>query len=335
MVKAMQIKRFGGPEVFQMVSCPDAPLAEDSVRIEVKACGVNFADLMMRMGLYPEAPRLPFVPGYEIAGIVSEVGSEVQGLELGTSVLAGTYFGGYTSSVVLPSVQVARVPEGLSFVQAASIPVNFLTAWVALHEMGRVRKEDRVLIPSAAGGVGIAAVQIAAQAGACVTGLVGSEAKKEAVKALGAHEVFTYEEHEKNSKTYELILNASGGRSLKQDFKKLVPAGRLVGYGASQLVQGSRRSWWKAGCMLLQSPLFSPLWMENRGVFGLNLLKYLEDPSARLLLQVFLHTILERFQEGSFQTLVGKTFPLQEAADAHRYLQSRENIGKIVLISET
>jgi NADPH:quinone reductase-like Zn-dependent oxidoreductase len=167
--------------------------------------------------------------------------------------------------------------------------------------------------------------------GARVTGLVGSENKKEVVQSLGAYEVLTYEEHEKNPGKYDIILNASAGKSLKTDFQRLLPAGTLVGYGASQLVGGSRRSWWRVGCLLWQNPSFSTFRMENKGVFGLNLLKYLEHSSSRILLQGFLKHILQRFADGSFRTCIGKTFPLQEAGDAHRYLQSRENIGKIVL----
>src|SRR4051812_26941937 len=172
MTHALKITRFGGPEVLIWKEVPNPVLTPDGIRVQVTAAGVNFADLMMRMGMYPEAPKPPFVPGYEVAGTVIEVGPQVVGFRPGERVLAACAFGGYVDEIVVSEYQVRRTPAHLSDAQAASIPVNYMTAWVALHEMARVRKGDRVLIPSAAGGVGIAAVQLAALAGAHVTGLV-------------------------------------------------------------------------------------------------------------------------------------------------------------------
>jgi NADPH:quinone reductase-like Zn-dependent oxidoreductase len=135
------------------------------------------------MGTYPEAPKPPFVPGYEVAGTVIEVGSSVKNFQKGDRVLAGTRFGGYTTEVVVPEFQVKKIPGKLTDTEAAAIPVNFMTAWVALQDLARIRKGDRVLIQSAAGGVGVAAVQIAAQMGAHVVGTVSSKIKAD---------IFTY-----------------------------------------------------------------------------------------------------------------------------------------------
>ncbi len=190
------ITRSGGPNVMQWQESPSTPLLPDGVRIKVAAAGVNFADLMMRMGAYPEAPKPPFTPGYEVSGKVLEVGPLVKSVRPGDRVVAGTRFGGYTSEIVVPEYLVRRTPKGLTDVEAAAFPVNFLTATVALEDMARVRKGDHVVIQSAAGGVGVAAVQIAAQAGAHVIGLVGSKTKADVLRSLGASEVLTYDEWE-------------------------------------------------------------------------------------------------------------------------------------------
>lgn len=335
-MQALEITRFGGPEVFQLVERPKQALKPRDVRIEVRAAGVNFADLMMRMGLYPEAPRPPFVPGYEIAGVISEVGSEVQGRKVGDRVLAGTRFGGYATEAVLPENQVWPTPAKLSDIEAAAVPVNFLTAWIALDEMARVRQGDRVLVHSAAGGVGTAAVQIAARAGARVVGLTGSPAKKEAILALGASSALLDSDFDRGSDSemggFDIILDPTGGGSVRRSLRRLAPCGRVVTYGVSSMVTGRKRSVLKAVRMLAASPLIHPIWLMNRnkGIFGLNLLQLFE-PSQRDRLARVMDRILAELEAGRYHVVVGKTFALSEGGAAHEHLQSRANVGKVVL----
>lgn len=339
---AVEIKKFGGPENLIWKDIGNLPLHPREVRIQVHAAGVNFADLMMRMGMYPEAPKPPFVPGYEISGTVIEVGKETKKFKIGDRVLAGTRFGGYTSEAVLQESQIRKIPASLSFEEAAAIPVNFLTAWMALQEMGRVRKGDRVLIQSAAGGVGTAAVQIATQARAHVVGLVGSAGKTDAVKSLGASEVLIQSQwdalKDSDAGGFQIILDSTGGSSLKKGFRRLAPGGRIITFGVSSIVAGQTRSLSRVISTLFSTALFTPfkLMMENKGVYGLNLLKFFEAPTDETAGQIdvigqALNQILERFQDQSFKTIVGKTFPMAEAGNAHTYLQSRANIGKVIL----
>ena len=337
----LQVTRQGGPEVLKLIETPDAPLPAGHLRIKVKAAGVNFADLMMRMGLYPEAPKTPFTPGYEIAGEVIEIGSDVHRFKMGDRVLSGTKFGGYTSQAVLPEYGVRKIPSTLSYEEAAGILVNFLTAATALEEMGRVRAGDRVLIPSAAGGVGTAAVQIAAKAGAQVTGLVSSKAKVELVRSLGASRVMDYNEwNNLNEKEgYQIILDATGGASLKRAFKRLAPTGRLITFGASSIVQGSKRSLKDVLSLALNTALFTPyqLMAQNKGVFGLNMLQLFDHPGSEKTSQMLkvLDRILNRFEKGDFKVILGKTFSLEKGGEAHDWLQNRSNTGKVVLIPPT
>jgi NADPH:quinone reductase-like Zn-dependent oxidoreductase len=340
-MKAVQIVHFGGPEAFRLVEMPPVPLTPGSVRIQVNAAGVNFADVMMRMGLYPEAPPRPFVPGYELAGTVTEAGSGVVGLKPGDRVLAACRFGGYTEEIVLPESQVRKIPPDMSDLEAAAVPVAFMTAWIALEEMARVREGDRVLIPGAAGGVGTAAVQIAARDGAYVVGLVGSERKLSTVRELGGREAFTYAEWkrrpESESAEFDVIIEARGGADLKESIRRLSAGGRIVSYGVSSMISGLRRSIIHAAGALLRTPIVTPigLAMKNTGVFGLNMLTLFDTPHGMELLMKAMDGALEGFHRKSFRVIVGKIFPLSEAGAAHAYLQSGENIGKVVLRRES
>lgn len=335
----VQISRFGGTEVLVQVEVPPPLLGPGEVRIKVSAAGVSFAEVQMRMGLYPEAPRLPFVPGFEVAGVVAEAAPGVRTFRRGERVLAACRFGGYATEIVLPAAQVRKTPRKLSDKEAAAIPVSFLTAWIALVDMARVREGDRVLVPGAAGGVGTAMVQIAARAGARVTALVGSAEKKRKVRALGAFRALTYEELETgrggDRRDFTLVLEPRGGSHVKDSIRRLAPGGRVVCYGVSSLVSGPRRSIPFVLGRLLQTPLFTPigLQMANHGVLGLNLLKLFDSDQGIRLLMNAMEGALDGIQSGLFSPVVGKTFPLIKAGDAHRYLQSRKGIGKVILVS--
>ncbi len=334
----VQISRFGGTEVLAAVEAPSPPLGPGQVRIKVSAAGVNFAEVQMRMGLYPEAPRVPFVPGFEVAGVIAEAAPGVKEFRRGERVLAVCRFGGYATEIVLPVSQVRKTPRKLSDREAAAIPVAFLTAWIALVDMARVREGDRVLVPGAAGGVGTAMVQIAARAGARVTALVGSAEKKEKVRALGASQALTYEELESgrggDGHDFTLVMEPRGGSYVKESMRRLAPCGRVVCYGVSSLVTGPRRSIPSVLRRLLQTPLFTPigLQMDNRGVLGLNLLKFFDSEAGLRLAMNAMDGALDGIQSGMFTPVVGKTFPLAKTGEAHRYLQSRKGIGKVILV---
>ena len=332
-VRAVVIPRFGGPEVLRVMEMPRAPLAPESVRIQVGACGINFADVQMRMGLYPEAPRPPFVPGFEIAGTVTEAGPQVT-LRPGDRVLGFTRFGGYTTEIVVPAAFVRKTPSFLSDTEAAAIPAAFATAWISLMEMARVRAGDRVLVPGAAGGVGSAMVQVAVRAGADVVGLVGASGKKDFVLSLGARQAMTYEEWKQAEKTlFDVVLEPRGGSQVRSSMAVLAPGGRVVCYGVSSLVTGPRRSLPRAILGLLQTPLLTPigLAMSNQGIYGVNLLKYFDTEQSRAVIANALERILQGFEERHYRPCLGKTWPFAKAGEAHSFLQGRQGSGKHVL----
>ena len=242
-MRTVVITKHGGPGVLEVQERPDPSIGAGQVRIDVAASGINFADVMARMGLYPDAPKPPCVVGYEVAGTVAEVGEGVSSVSPGQRVLAGTSFGGYASQVVVPEDDVVALPDRLTFEQGAAIPVNYATAWAGLIGYGSLQPGERVLIHSAGGGVGIAATQIAKRSGAEIYG-TASPSKHERCLELGVDHMLDYTRDgwERGLPKFDVILDAVGGPSFRRSYDLLRPGGRLVAFGASAVVSGDRRN---------------------------------------------------------------------------------------------
>lgn len=310
--------------------------AAGQVRIKVRAAGINFADVLARIGLYPDAPRLPAVVGYEVAGVVDAAGAGVTAPQAGDRVVALTRFGGYSEYVVVPAYQAFRFPDALSDAEAASVPVTFLTAAIALYRMAGLASGDAVLVHNAGGGLGIAAVQLARLRRTTVFG-TASAAKHTALASFGVEHAIDYRHANVRDEILKLtrgrgvdvVLDPIGGRSFAESYRMLAPMGRLIMVGVSSVASERRslvklaRAWWSM-------PAFSPLSLinRNRGVFGLNVAHLWDEHRP---LQSLMEMILDELTAGRLQPVVSKTFPLERAADAHRFLQSRANIGKVVL----
>lgn len=337
-MRQIWIPRIGGPEVLELRTAPDPEPGEGQVRVRVRAAGVNFADTMARVGFYRDAPPLPFVPGYEVAGTIDAVGGGVPAARLGERVLAMTRFGGYSDVVCTPSALATPLPERLSFAQGAAIPVNWLTAWHVLMELGHLRAGQRVLIQAAAGGVGTAAVQIARHAGAQTIG-TASAGKHARLKELGLDHAIDYRAEDfepavarlTGGKGVDLALDAVGGASFRKSLRCLKPTGKLMMYGASAVSPGEKRSLASALKTLLQMPRFGAveLMTSNLGVFGVNLGALWEE---RELLARHLGELLAGFERGTFQAIVDVEVPFDRAREAHARLAARENFGKVVLV---
>jgi NADPH:quinone reductase-like Zn-dependent oxidoreductase len=325
------ITKHGGPEVLQVQERPDPELGPGRVRIGVAAAGINFADVMARLGLYQDAPKTPCVVGYEVAGTVLELGEGVQGVELGQRVLAGTQFGGYASQVVVPVADVVPLPDRLSFEQGAAIPVNYGTAWAALHGYGSLCAGERVLVHSAGGGVGIAATQIAKRAGAEVFG-TASPAKHERILELGVDRAIDYTKPgwERGIGEFDVILDAVGGRSFRTSYALLRPGGRLVAFGASSVVSGERKSVPTALKAVLRMPRFSLIkqMQESKAVIGLNMLTLWKDRGS---LAPWIEPLSELLEDGTVEPVIGGEFGFEEAGAAQTMIVERRNLGKVVL----
>jgi NADPH:quinone reductase-like Zn-dependent oxidoreductase len=336
-MRQIVITRHGPPEVLEPRDVPSPDPGAGEIRIAVRAAGINFADVLARLGLYPDAPPIPCVVGYEVAGVVDAVGPGVSRHREGDRILALTRFGGYSESVIVPQTHAFPTPARLSDVEAAAIPVNYLTAYVALRVQAHIEKGETVLIHGAGGGVGIAAVQLAKRYGAVMIG-TASAAKHDALRAAGVEHLIDYNREDvaaavrrlTGGRGVDVVLDPLGGRSFRQSYRLLAPLGRLVAYGVSTAVVGERRSWWGALKMLAQTPWFGAIALmnENRGVFGLNLGHLWGEP-ARMISAM--EAILREVDAGTLTPKVATTFPLERAAEAHRFLQSRANVGKVVL----
>jgi len=332
----------GGYEVLQVEERPDPPVGPGEVRIAVRAAGVNFADTMARVGLYPDAPKPPCVMGYEVAGTVESVGEGVEGHAVGDRVVAGTRFGGQAELVTVPAEQALPLAEQLSFEQGVAIPVNYGTAYAALILMGGLRRGDRVLIHAAAGGVGIAATQIARNVGAEIFG-TASPAKHEAIRAQGVQHAIDYRNADFEAETMritdgggvDLVIDALGPTSFRKDYRLLRPGGRLVMYGLSEATSGGRRDLGATLRSLAKMPLATMPWWkslglmnENKGVFGLNMLKWWEREGS---LDRVTEPLMAEFDAGRLEPVVAESFPFEQAGEAHRLIAERRNVGKVVL----
>lgn len=339
-MRQVWMMKTGNPLALQMQDAPDPLPGPGQVRIRVRACGVNFADIMARLGLYPDAPKPPAVLGYEISGVVDAIGENVQTRRKGERVVALTNFGGYSDVLCVPTKQVFKIPDSLSFEKAATIPVNYLTAWITLIYMGNLRSGETVLIHGIAGGVGQAALQICSLNKATVIGTAGV-LKHDRLKQLGVSHCI--DSRSKNFKSevmeitggngVDMVLDPIGGASYSKSYNCLKLFGRLYMYGVSSLAPRKTRTIPAVLWGLLRMPSFRSIRLmnHNRSVCGINLGRLWKESDK---LSSMLDLILDRVQNGDLDPLVDKTFNLEQAALAHGYMQDRKNFGKVLLIPE-
>ncbi len=310
---------------------PDPVAGAGEVLVDVKAAGINFADLMARIGLYPDAPKPPCVIGYEVAGTIAALGNGVEGLAVGDRVMAGTRFGGYSELVAAKAADVARLPESISFEQGAAVPVNYATAYIGLVRFGALEPGERVLIHAAAGGVGIAATQIAKARGAEVFG-TASPGKHDAIRGFGVDHPLDYTQSgwEKSVPKVDLVMDAIGGKSFRTSYDLLRAGGRLVAFGASSVVSGEKRNLVTAARAALSMPRFNMIkqMSASKAVIGLNVLTLWDSKGS---LDELVSPLREWMDAGKIRPVVAEAFPLERGPDAHRFMAERRNVGKVVL----
>jgi len=342
-VRAVVLTGTGGPEVLQVRELADPVVAPGQIRIAVRAAGINFADTLARVGLYPDAPKPPCVLGYEVAGEVETVGEGVTEFAVGDRVFAGTRFNGQAELVSVDAGQALPLPAGLSFEQGAAFPVNYGTAYAALVLMGGMRSGDRVLIHAAGGGVGISATQLARNAGAEIFG-TASPGKHEAIRAQGVTHPIDYRGKDFEDEVMritggegvDLIMDALGPTSFRKDYRLLRPGGRLIMYGLSENSDGGVRNLPATLKSLAKMPLATMPWWkslmvmnENKGVFGLNMLSWWEREGN---LDRVTEPLVGDLEAGRIDPVVAEAFPFDRAGEAHQFIAERRNVGKVVLL---
>jgi len=336
-MKQIVIVGHGGQEKLQVREAADPAPKPGEVRIRVQASGINFADILTRKGLYPDAPKLPAVVGYEVSGVVDQVGSGVDQALIGTDAVALTRFGGYADVVSVPVKQVFEKPAALSHAQAAAVPVSYLTAWQLLVVMGSLQPGQTVLIHNAGGGVGLAAIDVARHVGATIYG-TASAAKHAFLAERGVHETIDYRATDwsvevdrlTEGRGVSLIIDPFGGTHWKKSYRALRSTGRLGMFGVSAATASKLPGPLRLGKVALGMPIFHPvaLMNGNRAVFGVNLghMWHETDMTAD-----WMRVVLDGVAEGWVRPHVDRSFPLENAGEAHTYIEERRNTGKVVL----
>jgi len=337
-MRALVTARACGPDALKVMDQPEPRPAEGEVLVKVKAAGVNFADVLAAQGMYPPAPRLPAVMGFEVAGTVEELGDGVSGLRVGDRVLGGTRFGGHAELAVVTAGALLPLPADWSFAEGAAFPVSYATAYAGLCRFGGLRRAERVLVHAAAGGVGIASTQIARALGAEVFGTASSR-KQDALRDLGVHHPIDYEAGNfvesvrragESEAPIDLAMDSISGSSFRRSWSLLAPGGRLVCLGASSLVTGERRNIARSLLTVLRLPWFGAfsLMTQSKSVIGVNVLCLWD---AKGSLTELIAPLTDLIPSGRLRPVIAERFSLSQGADAYRYLIGRRNVGKVVL----
>jgi NADPH:quinone reductase-like Zn-dependent oxidoreductase len=329
----------GGPEVLAVRDTPDPVPGPGEVRIRVRACGLNFAEVMARQGLYPDAPKPPCVLGYESAGEVDALGAGVDGMSVGTAVVALTRFGGHADCVCVPASQVLPLPEGMDFEVAAAIPVTYLTAYHMLFRVANLQPGAKIVVHMAAGGVGIAVLQLCATVDGVETFGTASAGKHDVLREEGCTHPIDYRSTDYARRVRELtggagvdvVLDPLGGKDWATGMRLLRPVGHLVAYGFANIANGERRNPLRMLSQGIRIPRFTPLGLMNgnRSVSGVNIGHLWNEVG---LLRAELSTVLALWQEGKVRPRIDSVHPFTAAAAAHARITERRNIGKVILV---
>ncbi|HKQ70320.1 MAG TPA: medium chain dehydrogenase/reductase family protein [Polyangiaceae bacterium] len=338
-MRSIWIKKYGGPEVLEIRDARDPVPKAGEVRVRVRACGLNFAELMAREGLYPDAPKPPCVVGYEVAGVVDALGEGVTAPALGTRVLALTRFGGHAEAVTVPVMQTRVLPDSMSFEEGAALPVAYVTAYHMLFRVAHLREGSRVLVHMAAGGVGLAAMQLCRTVPGVVVFGTASAAKHGYLRDKGYDYCIDYRSADyatevrrvTNGKGLDVVLDPLGGNDWKKGYDLLGAAGMLVAYGFANMSGGVKRNLFRIARNFASIPRFSPLGLmeQNRAVAGVNV-GHLWNEVAMLTHEI--DDLLELYRAGKINPTIDRVFKFDDVARAHHRMHERQNIGKIVLV---
>ncbi|HEX9294731.1 MAG TPA: medium chain dehydrogenase/reductase family protein [Polyangiaceae bacterium] len=338
-MRAIWITKYGGPEVLEIREQPDPLPGAGEVRIRVRACGLNFAELMAREGLYPDAPKPPCVVGYELAGEVDALGAGVREPREGARVVAVTRFGAHADTVCVPAEQTRVMPDGMSFEEGAAIPVVYLTAHHMLFRVAHLRQGARVLVHMAAGGVGLAAIQLARTVEDVVIFGTASAAKHAFLREYGCDHCIDYRKIDYAAEVrrltggagVDLVLDPLGGKDWQKGYDLLAPAGMLVAFGFANMAAGEKRKLLHVARHYLSVPKFSPMTLmdDNRAVAGVNAGHLWREST---MLGRDLDALLVLYRAGKIKPTIDSVFKFSDVAAAHRRMHERRNVGKLVLV---
>ncbi len=336
-MKAAVLVRKGDPaKAFEIREVPTPKIKESEVLIKVEGFGLNFADVMARQGLYADAPPMPSILGYDVTGLVTEVAPDVTHLKVGDRVTAMTRFGGYAEYVAAMAMGTAKIADSVPVGEATALTTQYCTAYYAAAEVINLHEGDRVLIHSAAGGVGTALLQYAKYKNCEIFATAGSEAKVKFLTESGVHHAINYSttDFEKevfrltNGQGVDVIFDAVGGSSVKKGFRSLAPGGRIVCYGASGI---SDKNIFGKISTLLGFGFYHPLQFmtSSKAIIGVNMLRIADNKPTTL--KRCLDNVVKLYEQGVFKPVVGKVYPISQLGEAHSFLESRRSSGKITV----
>jgi NADPH:quinone reductase-like Zn-dependent oxidoreductase len=326
----VSLTALGGPEVLKIIEEDIREPGPNELRVQVLACGVAFADVLMRRGMYPEAPALPFSPGYDIVGVVESCGDGVTQWKHGDCVAALTVTGGYSRYILIPESEAVRVPQDLDPAQAVSLILNYTTAYQLIHRIAKMSRGERVLIHGAGGGVGTAALQLGLLAGLKMFG-TASTSKHDLIRELGGIPIdYLTEDFVERAKGVNAVFDPIGGRNWVRSYRSLGPGGRFVGYGMSAAIEGGRRH------RMLAVASFA--WLGVVGLLPGKSAKWFSMTTAiKKHPQFFrddLTRLLEMLRAKLIRPVISEKIPLRDAARAHQLLEQSSVSGKIVLMCQ-
>lgn len=338
-MRAIWLTRHGGAaRAFSPRETPAPEPRPDEIRIAVEVSGLNFADVMARLGLYQDAPPLPFIPGYEVVGRIDAVGAKVADFHAGQRVLAFTRFGGYASQAIASSRAAVAVTDQADAAQLTALAAQGSTAYYCAHELVRLHPGDHVLVQAAAGGVGTMLVQLARHAGCTVYGTAGSAPKLDLLRRLGVDHPIPYRDVDfaaaflarSNGRRADVIFDSLGGRAVRKGMSLLAAGGRIVCLGAAEMA-GRTPSLVRTIRVAAQFGWLHPirLMTHSKSFIGVNLLKVADERPE--VLERCLHAVVSLHEAGQLQPVVGRVFPAAAIAEAHDYLASRESMGKVAI----
>ena len=335
-MKRIVYTKIGGPDSIEIISEKLKQAVDNEVKVRVYRAGINFADLMMRQGLYGTNPDFPFTPGYEVSGIITEIGDNVENLKIGDRVIAMTGFGGYAEEVIIGSNRIIPIPNNMSFDQAAAMPVTYGTAYHMLVHLGGIKEGDSILIHHAAGGVGTAAAQICKSFGAEIIIGTASKSKKEFVESMGMY--FVDRDSEDFVKVCKKLTNGKGvhqaidpvaGKHLMKSYNSLRNGGKLHCFGASSAVPKEKRSIIAALRMLINTPKFNPMKMmnSNKAIFGVHMGRMDDEEIFRS----HLNELGRLLEKGGINPIIDSVWRFEEVSNAQKHMHQRKNKGKVLL----
>lgn len=338
-MRASEITSFGRPEMLHFRDLPIPVISEDEVLVRTHAIGVNFADVFARLGYYPGIPKPPFVPGIEFSGEVVAVGGRVKSFRSGEKVFGFSKQNAYAEYVATPSTLVMPMPSRMSFEEAAAFGVTSLTAYHGMMNLAHAEKGESVLVHAAAGGVGTAALQIAKHLNLKVFATVGSDEKLEFVRGMGAEVAINYSTQdfekivlrETGGNGVDVVMDSVGGRVFRKGWRLMAPMGRYVLFGFAAVAGEQGVSKLRAAKEVISVPFVHPpsLVSKNVGLMGFNLYFLMQKAEY---LQRAMRQLLKWYEKGIVRPVIGATYPFDNIVEAHRFLQSRRSVGKVVVI---